>query len=131
MVSQVNLGLVGCERVRSDGGGGQHHLDAHTCAVLQGGEAKFSAVAHQHHTAGDSHHIVGLFTGFQMSIRLAHLSDGRRDRQFNRVGLLPLVQHGLTFTCTDPHLFRRVVTALSRFLSRSVRIVVSGRFLGR
>ena len=86
VIAQVDVVLVGGQGLGTDRGGGEHNLDLVAFAVHEGREAELAAVASKDDAARQAHVILGLFTGLKVGVLLAHLLDGRRNRQEHGVG---------------------------------------------
>ena len=86
VIAQVNIVLVGSQGLGTDRGGGEHNLDLVAFAVHEGREAELAAVASKDDAARQAHVVLGLFTGLKVGVLLAHLLDGRRNRQEHGVG---------------------------------------------
>ena len=95
-VTKINIGLPGGQRSSAP----TSASDSMTCsrvpesvlgeALLQGGEAQLAGVADEHHPAGDSDDVVGLFAGVQAAPPLADLAQRVGPRNRDGVGLAAL-----------------------------------------
>ena len=108
-VTQVNVVLILSQRLYTNRGGREHHLDLIARTIHEGCKAELSTITRQNHAARESNDVVGLFTGFQMAVLFTDLCNGRGDRKLHRVGGNPCLHEACTLGSANLYLFRGIV----------------------
>ena len=108
-VTQVNVIFVLSQRLCTNRGGREHHLDLVARTIHEGCKAELSTVTRQNNAARESNDVIGLFASFQMAVLFTDLCNGRGDRKLHRVGGNPRLHEACTLGSADLYLFRGIV----------------------
>jgi hypothetical protein len=128
VVTEIDRRLPAGQLVGADQSQAQHGLQLRAVALLQGGEAELAGVPEEDHTPGDADHLAGVGVRRKIGMGRAHLAQGVRPLDGDRVGVVALRVHLGPLRPPHPDLFGEfVVGVLGRLVAHQGKASGSGR----
>jgi len=109
VVAEVDQGLPVGERLLTDLGEADHHLQAGADALLKAGEAELAADAAEDDPAGHGDDVLRLLAGLEVAPLPAHVGEGVGAGHVDGVGRVAGVEQPLPLLAAHPHLLGHVV----------------------